>query len=87
MRQEAEAELDPLRIYLDEIRRTPLLTAAEEVELARRAEGGDGDAKRRLIESNLRLVVAAAKRYVGRGLPFLDLIQEGNRGLIRAVEV
>ncbi len=77
---------DPVRMYLKEIGRVPLLTAADEVELARRIEEGDEDAKRRLAEANLRLVVSIAKRYVGRGMLFLDLIQEGNLGLIKAVE-
>ena len=77
---------DPVRMYLKEIGRIPLLTAEEEVELARRIEQGDEEAKRRLAEANLRLVVSIAKRYVGRGMLFLDLIQEGNLGLIKAVE-
>ncbi|ADG83144.1 RNA polymerase sigma factor RpoD [Thermincola potens] len=77
---------DPVRMYLKEIGRVPLLTAEEEVELAKRMETGDEEAKRRLAEANLRLVVSIAKRYVGRGLLFLDLIQEGNLGLIKAVE-
>jgi RNA polymerase primary sigma factor len=77
---------DPVRMYLKEIGRVPLLTAAEEVQLAKRMEIGDEEAKRRLAEANLRLVVSIAKRYVGRGLLFLDLIQEGNLGLIKAVE-
>lgn len=77
---------DPVRMYLKEIGRVPLLTAEEEVELAKRMEVGDEEAKRRLAEANLRLVVSIAKRYVGRGLLFLDLIQEGNLGLIKAVE-
>jgi RNA polymerase primary sigma factor len=77
---------DPVRMYLREIGRVPLLTAAEEVSLAKRIERRDMSAKAALIEANLRLVVSVAKRYVGRGLPFLDLIQEGNLGLIRAVE-
>ncbi|HHY35040.1 MAG TPA: RNA polymerase sigma factor RpoD [Firmicutes bacterium] len=77
---------DPVRMYLKEIGRIPLLTPEEEVELAKRMEAGDEEAKRRLIESNLRLVVSIAKRYVGRGMLFLDLIQEGNMGLIKAVE-
>ena len=81
-----EPSLDSLRLYLREIGRHPLLTAAEEVELAKRIERGDQDAKNRMIEANLRLVVANAKRYRGLGLPFLDLIQEGILGLIRAVE-
>ncbi|MBO8128647.1 MAG: RNA polymerase sigma factor RpoD [Peptococcaceae bacterium] len=77
---------DPVRMYLKEIGRIPLLTSEEEVELAKRMEMGDEEAKRRLIEANLRLVVSIAKRYVGRGMLFLDLIQEGNLGLIKAVE-
>jgi len=77
---------DPVRMYLKEIGRVPLLTAEEEVELAKRIEQGDEEAKRRLAEANLRLVVSIAKRYVGRGMLFLDLIQEGNLGLIKAVE-
>lgn len=77
---------DPVRMYLKEIGKVPLLTADEEVELARRMENGDLDAKKKLAEANLRLVVSIAKRYVGRGMLFLDLIQEGNLGLIKAVE-
>ncbi len=77
---------DPVRMYLKEIGRVPLLSATEEIELARRVEAGDEAAKRRLAEANLRLVVSIAKRYVGRGMLFLDLIQEGNLGLIKAVE-
>ena len=77
---------DPVRMYLKGIGKVPLLTAVEEVSLAKRIERRDMDAKRQLIEANLRLVVSIAKRYVGRGMPFLDLIQEGNLGLIRAVE-
>lgn len=77
---------DPVRMYLKEIGKVPLLTAEEEVELAIRMEIGDNEAKRRLAEANLRLVVSIAKRYVGRGMLFLDLIQEGNLGLIKAVE-
>ncbi|HHV62020.1 MAG TPA: RNA polymerase sigma factor RpoD [Firmicutes bacterium] len=77
---------DPVRMYLKEIGRVPLLTAEEEIELAKRIEKGDEEAKRRLAEANLRLVVSIAKRYVGRGMLFLDLIQEGNLGLIKAVE-
>ena len=77
---------DPVRMYLKEIGKVPLLTAEEEVELARRMADGDEDAKKRLAEANLRLVVSIAKRYVGRGMLFLDLIQEGNLGLIKAVE-
>ena len=77
---------DPVRMYLKEIGRVHLLSAQEEVRLAQQMEEGDETAKRRLIESNLRLVVSIAKRYVGRGMLFLDLIQEGNLGLIKAVE-
>lgn len=77
---------DPVRMYLKEIGRVDLLTAEEEIELAERIEQGDEEAKRRLAEANLRLVVSIAKRYVGRGMLFLDLIQEGNLGLIKAVE-
>ncbi len=77
---------DPVRMYLKEIGRVPLLKAHEEVELAKRIEAGDDSAKRELAEANLRLVVSIAKRYVGRGMLFLDLIQEGNLGLIKAVE-
>lgn len=77
---------DPVRMYLKEIGRVPLLTAEEEVNLAKRIEDGDVEAKRQLAEANLRLVVSIAKRYVGRGMHFLDLIQEGNLGLIKAVE-
>ncbi|MBE0466725.1 MAG: sigma-70 family RNA polymerase sigma factor, partial [Candidatus Desulforudis sp.] len=93
--EEAEAEIavpegididDPVRMYLKEIGRIPLLTPDEEVTLAKAMEAGDEEAKRRLIEANLRLVVSIAKRYVGRGMLFLDLIQEGNLGLIKAVE-
>jgi RNA polymerase primary sigma factor len=92
---EAEAELsllegvsvdDPVRMYLKEIGRVPLLTAEEEVDLAKRIEAGDEEARRKLAEANLRLVVSIAKRYVGRGMLFLDLIQEGNLGLLKAVE-
>ena len=77
---------DPLRMYLKEIGKVPLLSADEEIELARRMEEGDESAKKKLAEANLRLVVSIAKRYVGRGMLFLDLIQEGNLGLIKAVE-
>jgi RNA polymerase primary sigma factor len=77
---------DPVRMYLKEIGRVPLLTSEEEVNLALRMEAGDEEAKRTLAEANLRLVVSIAKRYVGRGMLFLDLIQEGNLGLIKAVE-
>lgn len=77
---------DPVRMYLKEIGKVPLLSAEEEIELAKRMEEGDEKAKQRLAEANLRLVVSIAKRYVGRGMLFLDLIQEGNLGLIKAVE-
>jgi RNA polymerase primary sigma factor len=77
---------DPVRMYLKEIGKVPLLTAEEEIELAKRMEEGDEEAKKKLAEANLRLVVSIAKRYVGRGMLFLDLIQEGNLGLIKAVE-
>ena len=77
---------DPVRMYLKEIGKVPLLTAEEEIELAKRMEAGDEKAKQKLAEANLRLVVSIAKRYVGRGMLFLDLIQEGNLGLIKAVE-
>ena len=77
---------DPVRMYLKEIGRVPLLTAEEEIFLAKRMEEGDEEAQKRLAEANLRLVVSIAKRYVGRGMLFLDLIQEGNLGLIKAVE-
>jgi RNA polymerase primary sigma factor len=77
---------DPVRMYLKEIGKVALLTPEQEVDLAKRMEKGDEEAKRRLIEANLRLVVSIAKKYVGRGMLFLDLIQEGNLGLIRAVE-
>ena len=77
---------DPVRMYLKEIGKVPLLSAEEEIELAKRMADGDEDAKKRLAEANLRLVVSIAKRYVGRGMLFLDLIQEGNLGLIKAVE-
>ena len=77
---------DPVRMYLKEIGKIPLLTPEEETELAKRMADGDEEAKRRMAEANLRLVVSIAKRYVGRGLLFLDLIQEGNLGLIKAVE-
>ncbi|OPJ57053.1 RNA polymerase sigma factor RpoD [Alkalithermobacter paradoxus] len=77
---------DPVRMYLKEIGKIPLLSAQEEIELAKRMENGEEMAKKRLVEANLRLVVSIAKRYVGRGMLFLDLIQEGNLGLIKAVE-
>lgn len=77
---------DPVRMYLKEIGKVPLLSAEEEIELAKKMEMGDEDSKKRLAEANLRLVVSIAKRYVGRGMLFLDLIQEGNLGLIKAVE-
>lgn len=77
---------DPVRMYLKEIGKVPLLSAEEEIELAKRMAEGDEEAKKRLAEANLRLVVSIAKRYVGRGMLFLDLIQEGNLGLIKAVE-
>ena len=77
---------DPVRMYLKEIGKVPLLTAEEEMDLAQRMEQGDEEAKKRLCEANLRLVVSIAKRYVGRGMLFLDLIQEGNLGLIKAVD-
>ena len=77
---------DPVRMYLKEIGKVPLLTADEEVELAKRIESGDEEARKIMTEANLRLVVSIAKRYVGRGMSFLDLIQEGNLGLIKAVE-
>ncbi len=77
---------DPVRMYLKEIGRVPLLSAQEEIELAKRINQGDEEAKRRLAEANLRLVVSIARRYVGRSMQFLDLIQEGNMGLIKAVE-
>lgn len=77
---------DPVKAYLKEIGRVPLLTAEQEAALARAAQAGDEDARRKLSEANLRLVVSVAKRYAGRGLPFLDLIQEGNLGLMKAAE-
>ena len=80
-----EPSLDSLRLYLRSIRRVNLLTAEQEVQLARRIERGDMVAKQQMIEANLRLVVSIAKSYLGRGLTFLDLIQEGSMGLIRAV--
>ena len=81
-----EQTTDALQLFLKDIGRVPLLTAAQEVSLAKRIELGDPDAKRRMVEANLRLVVSIAKAYRGRGLPFLDLIQEGTLGLVRAVE-
>src|SRR5262249_35565627 len=81
-----ETTTDALQLFLRETGRHPLLTAAQEVELAKRIERGDHDAKQRMIQSNLRLVVSIAKNYRNQGLPFLDLIQEGTLGLIRAVE-
>ena len=77
---------DPVKVYLKEIGRVPLLSMAEEIDLAERMASGDLNARRKLSEANLRLVVSIAKRYVGRGMQFLDLIQEGNLGLIKAVE-
>ncbi len=82
----SEISNDSVRMYLNEIGRIPLLTADQEVELAKKIEMGDLSSKQKLAESNLRLVVSIAKRYIGRGLPFLDLMQEGNFGLLRAVE-
>ena len=76
---------DPVRMYLKEIGKVPLLSAEEEIELAKRMELGDQEAKKQLAEANLRLVVSIAKRYVGRGMLFLDLIQEGNLGLIKEI--
>ena len=83
---EGSSGLDVVKQYLKEIRKTTLLTFAEEQALAKRVDAGDEEARARMIESNLRLVVAIAKKYIGRGLPFADLIEEGNLGLIRAVE-
>lgn len=77
---------DPIRMYLKEIGKIPLLSTEEEIELAKRMEKGDEEARKKLAEANLRLVVSIAKRYAGRGMQFLDLIQEGNLGLIKAVE-
>lgn len=77
---------DPVRMYLKEIGRIPLLNREEEIRLAQKVEAGEADAKKKLIDANLRLVVSIAKKYIGRGMTFLDLIQEGNKGLIRAVE-
>ena len=84
--QEVSSDHDPIRIYLNEIRKTRLLTAPEELDLAQKVSNGDEAARSLMIESNLRLVVNIAKRYMNRGLPLLDLIEEGNLGLIRAVE-
>jgi RNA polymerase primary sigma factor len=84
--EEAELSTDSLQLFLKEIGRVPLLTAAQEVELAKRIERGDETAKRHMVEANLRLVVSIAKRYRNQGLPFLDLIQEGTIGLVRAAE-
>ncbi|MDR7450148.1 MAG: sigma-70 family RNA polymerase sigma factor [Armatimonadota bacterium] len=81
-----DRSLDPVQLYLSEIGQIPLLTREEEVTLARRAAAGDPEARRRLIEANLRLVVSVAKKYAGRGMDLMDLVQEGNRGLMRAVE-
>ena len=78
---------DPVRMYLKEIGNVPLLSTEEEVELAKKVEQGDEEAKKSLTEANLRLVVSIAKKYVGRGMPFLDLIQEGNMGLMKAVDI
>ncbi|MGD8430097.1 MAG: sigma-70 family RNA polymerase sigma factor, partial [Ectothiorhodospiraceae bacterium] len=85
-RESHEPTLDATQIYLNEIGYSPLLTAEEEVYYSRRAQRGDEAARKRMIESNLRLVVKIARRYMNRGLAFLDLIEEGNLGLIRAVE-
>lgn len=86
MDSESVSMEDPVRMYLKEIGKIPLLTAEEEIELAKKMEQGDESAKRRLSEANLRLTVSIAKRYAGRGMQFLDLIQEGNLGLIKAVD-
>lgn len=83
---DSKAGTDPVRMYLKEIGRIPLLTREQEIDLAQRTEAGDKRAKEKLTASNLRLVVSIAKKYIGRGMTFLDLIQEGNKGLIRAVE-
>lgn len=83
---EEKSVADPVRMYLREIGRIPLLTREEEIDLAQRNDIGDAEAKQQLINANLRLVVSIAKKYIGRGMTFLDLIQEGNKGLIRAVE-
>lgn len=85
-KNESNSDLDPTRLYLNEIGFSPLLTAEEEVQIARKVQKGDAAAKKKMIESNLRLVVKIARRYMNRGLAFLDLIEEGNLGLIRAVE-
>ncbi|MGE5172576.1 MAG: RNA polymerase sigma factor RpoD/SigA [Betaproteobacteria bacterium] len=82
----AETDLDTVKLYLQEIRKTPLLTFEEEQSLAKRVQEGDREARSKMIQSNLRLVVAIGKRYINRGLPFSDIIEEGNLGLIRAVE-
>jgi len=82
----SEGDLDTVKLYLQEIRKTPLLTFAEEQSLAKRVQEGDQEARGRMIRSNLRLVVSIGKRYINRGLPFSDIIEEGNLGLIRAVE-
>ncbi len=82
----AETDLDTVKLYLQEIRKTPLLTFEEEQALAKRVQEGDQEARGKMIQSNLRLVVAIGKRYINRGLPFSDIIEEGNLGLIRAVE-
>ena len=84
--ESATSDLDTIKLYLKEIRKTPLLTFAEEQALAKRSQEGDAEARAKMIESNLRLVVAIGKRYINRGLPFSDIIEEGNLGLIRAVE-
>jgi RNA polymerase primary sigma factor len=83
---DSKVATDPVRMYLKEIGRIPLLTREQEIDLAQRTEAGDAKAKQQLINANLRLVVSIAKKYIGRGMTFLDLIQEGNKGLIRAVE-
>jgi RNA polymerase nonessential primary-like sigma factor len=84
--ESATTDLDTIKLYLKEIRKTPLLTFAEEQALAKRSQEGDAEARAKMIEANLRLVVAIGKRYINRGLPFSDIIEEGNLGLIRAVE-